>query len=224
MDRGGQRQRGAGMRVDRARAAHHRSRRSDPDGSQTERGRRRSELARRSRSLSSACSRSRCRPRCAACAQTSRTPIAWARCTPASCSRSAPTCAHTRARAYYEAAFDSGTKMGELVVRDARPILVLSTLERQGLHLGRPPAGAGRGRRGPLRVPGHALRPALAADRRRLHRAGALGARRTGSTSPGRRGMPRRGMLWLLPGRAPARAPQPCPARGCASSNARRHV
>jgi hypothetical protein len=30
--------------------------------------------------------------------------------------------------AYYEAAFDSGTKMGELVVRDARPILVLSTL------------------------------------------------------------------------------------------------
>jgi 4-amino-4-deoxy-L-arabinose transferase-like glycosyltransferase len=31
--------------------------------------------------------------------------------------------------AYYEAAFDSGTKMGELVERDARPILVLSTLE-----------------------------------------------------------------------------------------------
>jgi 4-amino-4-deoxy-L-arabinose transferase-like glycosyltransferase len=30
--------------------------------------------------------------------------------------------------AYYEAAFDSGTKMGELVVRDARPILVLTTL------------------------------------------------------------------------------------------------
>jgi 4-amino-4-deoxy-L-arabinose transferase-like glycosyltransferase len=33
--------------------------------------------------------------------------------------------------AYYEAAFDSGTKMGELVVRDARPILVLSTLNGQ---------------------------------------------------------------------------------------------
>ncbi len=31
--------------------------------------------------------------------------------------------------AYYEAAFDSGTKMGELVERDARPILVLTTLE-----------------------------------------------------------------------------------------------
>jgi 4-amino-4-deoxy-L-arabinose transferase-like glycosyltransferase len=30
--------------------------------------------------------------------------------------------------AYYEAAFDSGTKMGELVERDARPILVLTTL------------------------------------------------------------------------------------------------
>jgi 4-amino-4-deoxy-L-arabinose transferase-like glycosyltransferase len=30
--------------------------------------------------------------------------------------------------AYYEAAFDSGTKMGELVVLDGRPILVLSTL------------------------------------------------------------------------------------------------
>jgi 4-amino-4-deoxy-L-arabinose transferase-like glycosyltransferase len=29
---------------------------------------------------------------------------------------------------YYEAAFDSGTKMGELVERDARPILVLTTL------------------------------------------------------------------------------------------------
>lgn len=31
--------------------------------------------------------------------------------------------------AYYETAFDSGTKMGELVERDARPILVLTTLE-----------------------------------------------------------------------------------------------
>lgn len=31
--------------------------------------------------------------------------------------------------AYYEAAFDSGTKMGELVERDARPILVLTLLE-----------------------------------------------------------------------------------------------
>jgi 4-amino-4-deoxy-L-arabinose transferase-like glycosyltransferase len=31
--------------------------------------------------------------------------------------------------AYYEAAFDAGTKMGELVERDARPILVLTTLE-----------------------------------------------------------------------------------------------
>ena len=43
-----------------------------------------------------------------------------------------PLSAYLRAHqgsAYYEAAFDSGTKMGELVVRDARPILVLSTLE-----------------------------------------------------------------------------------------------
>ncbi len=44
----------------------------------------------------------------------------------------APLSAYLRAHqgsAYYEAAFDSGTKMGELVERDARPILVLSTLE-----------------------------------------------------------------------------------------------
>ncbi len=43
----------------------------------------------------------------------------------------APLSAYLRAHqgsAYYEAAFDSGTKMGELVVRDARPILVLTTL------------------------------------------------------------------------------------------------
>ena len=42
-----------------------------------------------------------------------------------------PLSAYLRAHqgaAYYEAAFDSGTKMGQLVVRDARPILVLSTL------------------------------------------------------------------------------------------------
>ncbi len=45
-----------------------------------------------------------------------------------------PLSAYLRAHqgsAYYEAAFDSGTKMGELVVRDARPILVLSTLNGQ---------------------------------------------------------------------------------------------
>jgi hypothetical protein len=44
----------------------------------------------------------------------------------------APLSAYLRAHqdgAYYEAAFDSGTKMGELVERDARPILVLTTLE-----------------------------------------------------------------------------------------------
>ena len=44
----------------------------------------------------------------------------------------APLSAYLRAHqgsAYYEAAFDSGTKMGELVERDARPILVLSTLD-----------------------------------------------------------------------------------------------
>jgi 4-amino-4-deoxy-L-arabinose transferase-like glycosyltransferase len=42
-----------------------------------------------------------------------------------------PLSAYLRAHqgsAYYEAAFDSGTKMGALVVRDARPILVLTTL------------------------------------------------------------------------------------------------
>jgi 4-amino-4-deoxy-L-arabinose transferase-like glycosyltransferase len=42
-----------------------------------------------------------------------------------------PLSAYLRAHqgtAYYEAAFDSGTKMGELVVRDARPTLVLTTL------------------------------------------------------------------------------------------------
>ncbi len=44
----------------------------------------------------------------------------------------APLSAYLRAHqgsAYYEAAFDSGTKMGELVERDARPILVLTTLD-----------------------------------------------------------------------------------------------
>ena len=44
----------------------------------------------------------------------------------------APLSAYLRAHqggAYYEVAFDSGTKMGELVERDAKPILVLSTLE-----------------------------------------------------------------------------------------------
>jgi hypothetical protein len=43
-----------------------------------------------------------------------------------------PLSAYLRAHqngAYYEAAFDSGTRMGELVVLDARPILVLTTLE-----------------------------------------------------------------------------------------------
>jgi 4-amino-4-deoxy-L-arabinose transferase-like glycosyltransferase len=43
-----------------------------------------------------------------------------------------PLSAYLRAHqgnAYYEAAFDSGTRMGELVVKDARPILVLTTLE-----------------------------------------------------------------------------------------------
>ena len=43
-----------------------------------------------------------------------------------------PLSAYLRAHqgsAYYEAAFDSGTKMGELVEHDARPILVLTTLE-----------------------------------------------------------------------------------------------
>jgi 4-amino-4-deoxy-L-arabinose transferase-like glycosyltransferase len=43
-----------------------------------------------------------------------------------------PLSAYLRAHqggAYYEAAFDSGTKMGELVERDARPILVLTTLD-----------------------------------------------------------------------------------------------
>ncbi len=34
-----------------------------------------------------------------------------------------------RGGAHYEVAFDSGTKMGELVERDAQPILVLTTLE-----------------------------------------------------------------------------------------------
>ncbi|HXB63974.1 MAG TPA: glycosyltransferase family 39 protein [Solirubrobacteraceae bacterium] len=44
----------------------------------------------------------------------------------------APLSAYLRAHqdgAYYEAAFDSGTKMGELVERDARPILVITTLD-----------------------------------------------------------------------------------------------
>jgi 4-amino-4-deoxy-L-arabinose transferase-like glycosyltransferase len=113
----------------------------------------------------------------------------------------APLSAYLRAHqgaAYYEAAFDSGTKMGELVVRDARPILVLSTLNgRVFTPLGRLQALAASGR---VR---YAFLTALCGSH---HEAGdpdctpaALWVQRHGVDVSRAAGMPRTGMLWRLP-------------------------
>jgi len=101
--------------------------------------------------------------------------------------------------AYYEAAFDSGTKMGELVVADARPILVLTTLN------------------GRVFTPVARLRALAAAGRvRYVFTSGGCGphspptnadcaapvrwVRAHATDVSAQAGMPHGGMLWRLPG------------------------
>ncbi len=112
-----------------------------------------------------------------------------------------PLSAYLRAHqgsAYYEAAFDSGTKMGALVERDARPILVLTTLEGRVFTPVARLRRAGSRREGPLRLPRLRLRTPQPPHRRRLLGPRPLGARPRQSTSPP--GRPARaGVLWRLP-------------------------
>jgi 4-amino-4-deoxy-L-arabinose transferase-like glycosyltransferase len=125
--------------------------------------------------------------------------------------------------AYYEVAFDSGTKMGALVVRDGRPILVLGMLE------------------GRVFTPVARLRALAAAGAVRYAFLDSLCGPRSPATdddctAPARwvqahgrdvsrqAGLPRSGMLWLLPGapgyslapnhRHPAPRLHPRPRRG----------
>ncbi|MGA2165204.1 MAG: glycosyltransferase family 39 protein [Solirubrobacteraceae bacterium] len=100
--------------------------------------------------------------------------------------------------AYYEVAFDSGTKMGELVERDARPILVLTTLEGHvftSLARLRALVAAGKVRYafldegcGPHSPP---TDPDCSAPARWVSEHGTDVSKRAG--------MPRPGMLWRLP-------------------------
>jgi 4-amino-4-deoxy-L-arabinose transferase-like glycosyltransferase len=112
-----------------------------------------------------------------------------------------PLSAYLRAHqgsAYYEAAFDSGTKMGELVVRDARPILVLSTLNGRVFtpvaRLRALAAGGSvryafiGGSCGPHSPPSN---PDCAAPARWVQAHGVDVSRRAG--------LPRSGILWRLP-------------------------
>jgi 4-amino-4-deoxy-L-arabinose transferase-like glycosyltransferase len=114
----------------------------------------------------------------------------------------APLSAYLRAHegsAYYEAAFDAGTKMGELVVRDARPILVLSTLNGKvftPVARLRALAAAGRVRYAFLDTLCGPHSPPSDAD----CSAPARWVQAHGTDVSGQAGMPRRGMLWLLPG------------------------
>jgi 4-amino-4-deoxy-L-arabinose transferase-like glycosyltransferase len=116
-----------------------------------------------------------------------------------------PLSAYLRAHqgsAYYEAAFDSGTKMGELVVRDARPILVLSTLEgRVFTSVARLRAliAAGKVRYAFLDSLCGPQSPATDAD----CTAPARWIQAHGTDVSQQARMPRRGMLWLLPGASP---------------------
>ena len=113
----------------------------------------------------------------------------------------APLSAYLRAHqgsAYYEVAFDSGTKMGELVERDARPILVLTTLEGHvftSLARLRALVAAGKVRYafldegcGPQSPP---TDPDCSAPARWVSEHGTDVSRQAG--------MPRPGMLWRLP-------------------------
>jgi 4-amino-4-deoxy-L-arabinose transferase-like glycosyltransferase len=100
--------------------------------------------------------------------------------------------------AYYEAAFDSGTKMGELVVRDARPILVLTTLNGKVFTSAarlRALAAAGRVRYAFLDTLCGAHSPPSDAD----CTAPARWAQTHGVDVSRQAGLPRTGMLWRLP-------------------------
>ncbi len=101
--------------------------------------------------------------------------------------------------AYYEAAFDSGTKMGELVVRDARPILVLTTLNgRVFTPVARLRALAATGKVRYAFIDGvcGANSPSTNPD----CSAPARWVREHGTDVSREAGLPRAGMLWRLPG------------------------
>jgi 4-amino-4-deoxy-L-arabinose transferase-like glycosyltransferase len=112
-----------------------------------------------------------------------------------------PLSAYLRAHqgsAYYEAAFDSGTKMGELVVRDARPILVLTTLNGQvftPVARLRALAAAGKVRYAFLDSLCGPHSPATDAD----CSPPARWVQEHGIDVSTQAGMPRTGMLWRLP-------------------------
>jgi hypothetical protein len=100
--------------------------------------------------------------------------------------------------AYYEVAFDSGTKMGELVERDAQPILVLSTLEGHvftSLARLRALVAAGRVRYAFLDEGCGPQSPATDPD----CSAPARWVSEHGTDVSKQAGMPRAGMLWRLP-------------------------
>jgi Dolichyl-phosphate-mannose-protein mannosyltransferase len=112
-----------------------------------------------------------------------------------------PLSAYLRAHqgsAYYEAAFDSGTKMGALVVRDARPILVLTTLNGRVItpvaRL-RALAAAGKVRYAFLDMLCGPHSPPTDAD----CSAPARWVRAHGTDVSRQAGMPRTGTLWRLP-------------------------
>jgi 4-amino-4-deoxy-L-arabinose transferase-like glycosyltransferase len=100
--------------------------------------------------------------------------------------------------AYYEAAFDSGTKMGGLVVRDARPILVLTTLNSEVItpvaRL-RALAASGKVRYAFLDTLCGPHSPPTDAD----CSAPARWVQAHGTDVSRQAGMPRTGMLWRLP-------------------------
>ncbi|MGH2832832.1 MAG: glycosyltransferase family 39 protein, partial [Solirubrobacteraceae bacterium] len=113
-----------------------------------------------------------------------------------------PLSAYLRAHqgsAYYEAAFDSGTKMGELVERDARPILVLTTLEGRlftSVARLRALAGAGKVRYAVLDqgcgAHSSSSNPDCSAPARWIRAHGVDVSKQAG--------LPHTGMLWRLPG------------------------
>ena len=113
----------------------------------------------------------------------------------------APLSAYLRAHqgsAYYEAAFDSGTKMGELVERDARPILVLTTLDGRVLTTVarlRALVAAGKVRYAFLDEGCGPQSPPTDAD----CSAPARWVSAHGTDVSKQAGMPRPGMLWRLP-------------------------
>ena len=138
----------------------------------------------------------------------------------------APLSAYLRAHqgsAYYEAAFDSGTKMGELVVRDARPILVLSTLEGRvftSVVRLRALIAAGAVRYAFLDTLCGPHSPPTDAD----CTAPARWVQAHGIDVSKQARMPRPGMLWLLPRAGPRSGSTVAPARPASPSGKRRHV